>query len=145
MNKTLIITIIVILLIVAGYFIFRGSSTPTLYPSSTDQTPISINNVPQTPTSTSTKENLVVNYTDSGFSPKTITIKKGQTVTFVNQSSSDMWVASNPHPVHTDYPGFDEKASVGNGGSWSFTFNKVGQWGYHNHKNPSSGGTVVVE
>lgn len=56
-----------------------------------------------------------------------------------------MWVASNPHPIHTNYPAFDEKAPVINGSSWSFTFDKIGTWGYHNHRNPSSGGTIVVE
>lgn len=86
-----------------------------------------------------------ITYTDSGFLPDTITIKAGTTVSFVNQSSSEMWVASNPHPTHTDLPGFDEKESVANGGSYQFTFNQLGTWGYHNHNNPGNKGEVVVE
>ena len=90
-------------------------------------------------------KNVVVTYTDIGFSPKTITIQKGQAVTFVNQSSGSLWVASDNHPIHTIYPAFDEKASVGKGASWSFAFDKVGSWGYHNHKQSSKTGVVIVQ
>ena len=92
-----------------------------------------------------TGQENVVTYSDSGFSPATITIKVGDTVVFKNESSRGMRVASNPHPVHTDYPGFDSKNSVGNGESYSFAFDKAGSWGYHNHLNPGDGGTVVVQ
>lgn len=127
MNKTLLAAIIVIIVIAGGIFLFAGrSSVPVV-------------------NETVNENKLMVTYTDSGFSPQTITVKKGGTVTFINQSSGGMWVASNPHPTHTDYPAFDEKASVGSGGSWSFTFDQVGSWGYHNHRNPSNLGTVIVE
>jgi plastocyanin len=151
MNKTLIIVLVVVILIIGAFFLFGNKSTaPTV--QDTQQTPNTTNNnvtpapsVTQTTTTGNTKNAVTVTYTDNGFSPQTITIKKGDIVTFVNKSSIGMWVASNPHPVHTDYPGFDEKAAVGNGGSWSFTFDVVGTHGYHNHKNPSTLGTVVVE
>ncbi len=82
-----------------------------------------------------------VNYDGTSFSPSPITIKKGATVRFVNKSSSPMWVASNPHPVHTDYPGFDQKQR---GDSYEFTFDKTGTWGYHNHLEPSITGQIIV-
>src|SRR5690242_16140607 len=50
--------------------------------------------------SVGTSMSATVTMTASGFSPATVTIGKGGTVTFVNQSGEDMWVASNPHPVH---------------------------------------------
>lgn len=105
----------------------------------------------QTPSANAPSQPAVMNntntitYTDNGFSPQTITVKVGTPVTFVNQSSTGMWVASNPHPVHTDLPGFDEKQSVDSGGSYTYTFEKVGSWGFHNHRNPSDGGTVIVQ
>ncbi|MBI3558931.1 hypothetical protein HY085_00905 [Candidatus Gottesmanbacteria bacterium] len=83
----------------------------------------------------------VVEKTDAGFSPDSVTIKKGTAVKFVNKSSAPMWVASTPHPIHTDYPGFDQKA---NGDIYTFTFDKVGSWKYHNHSPFSPGGMVVV-
>ncbi len=87
----------------------------------------------------------VVTYTDSGFSPAVLTIKNGGTVTFKNSASDDMWVASNPHPVHTDYPGFDAKKNIAPGETYQFTFTKSGSWGYHNHLNPSEGGKIIVQ
>ncbi len=90
-------------------------------------------------------QSATVEYTESGFSPSRVIIPIGGTVTFVNHSTQDMRVASNPHPTHTDYQGFDEGTSVGNGQSYSFTFTKAGTWGYHNHLSPNRGGQVVVQ
>ena len=86
----------------------------------------------------------VVTFTDKGFSPSLATVKVGTTVTFVNESNSPMWVASDPHPTHTLLPGFDELTSIGKGGTYEYTFMKVGTWTYHNHVNPSMKGTVSV-
>ena len=95
----------------------------------------------------------IVSYTDSGFSPSTITITLGTTVKFQNNASVAMRVSSNPHPVHTSYPTtggcvgstFDSCANIAPGSSWSFTFDKAGTWGYHNHLNPGETGTVIVQ
>lgn len=86
----------------------------------------------------------VVTYTDSGFGPKEITVKKGATVAFINESSSAMWVASAPHPQHTIYPEFDQLKSVQKGGSYEFVFAKVGTWKYHNHMDATDFGSVIV-
>lgn len=97
-------------------------------------------------------------YTGSGFSPSTITVKVGTRVTFQNQSSGSVWPASAIHPTHTVYPGssislcgtasaasiFDACGAVAPGGSWSFTFNEVGTWRYHNHLQAAQTGTIVV-
>lgn len=96
-------------------------------------------------------------YSDAGFSPQTLTIKKGTTVTFVNQSTHEMWIGSDEHPSHTGYdgtsrethcaPGYTGAAPLdqcGPGSSFSFTFNEVGSWGYHNHREDDDHGTIVV-
>lgn len=82
---------------------------------------------------------------ENGFNPREIGIKKGGKVTWVNQSQNSVWPASNPHPIHTDYHGFDALRGLANGESYSFTFDKVGSWKYHNHLNPSMRGEVKVE
>ena len=56
-----------------------------------------------------------------------------------------LWVASNPHPIHTDYSDFDAKRGYAKGERYSFTFFKQGTWKYHNHLNPGEGGVIVVE
>ena len=86
-----------------------------------------------------------VTYTASGFSPKSLTIKAGDTVIFKNNSDSNFWPASGPHPAHTNYPEFDAKQEIAPGATYSFTFTRTGSWKYHNHLNPSLTGTIVVQ
>ena len=94
-----------------------------------------------------------VAYGDMGFSPPSITIERGMTVVFENESSDTFWPASASHPTHDGYPkeggclgsAFDACEEISAGRSWSFRFDIAGTWGYHNHTNPRHWGTVVVE
>ncbi len=86
-----------------------------------------------------------VNITPTGFSPATITIKKGDYVQFTNTDTATHWPASDPHPTHTGYPGFDAEKALKNGENYRFQFNKVGTWGYHDHLHPNLHGTVIVQ
>ena len=87
----------------------------------------------------------IVKYTDSGWEPSTLTIKSGDTVTFEKDSGDDVWPASNDHPTHLLYKGFDARKPLLQGDSYSFTFTKAGSWGYHNHLEPDVQGTIVVK
>ncbi len=107
------------------------------------------NSVPAVTTNTNqgtdtANTNPTVTYTQPGFNPSPITITVGQTVVFVNNSSDVMWVASDPHPAHTDLPGFDTRRGIPPHDSYSFTFTKIGTFGYHDHLNPSHMGKVIV-
>ena len=86
----------------------------------------------------------VVTYTDTGFAPKTVTVKQGSMVTFVNESGKSMWVASALHPTHQLLPGFVQLKNVPRGGTYEYTFEKVGTWKYHNHVVASDTGSVTV-
>lgn len=86
-----------------------------------------------------------ISYTNSCYSSSNVTIKKGDTVKFTNSSSRDMWPASDNHPSHTIYSEFDANSSIDPGGTYSFTFNKTGSWGYHDHLKPSCSGTITVQ
>ncbi len=102
-----------------------------------------------------TAQEVTVTYGPNGFEPKSVSIKLGQKVTWVNESENSMWVASSKHPMHADYPektakdclgsAFDQCEASAMGTSYSFTFNKKGSWNYHNHVAPNNWGTVVVE
>ncbi len=85
-----------------------------------------------------------VRYTNAGFSPKKLTVPIGTMVEFVNQSDSDMWVASNVHPSHDILPTFDEFKGVGKGQTYMYTFDKKGTWPYHDHINPAREGIIEV-
>lgn len=86
-----------------------------------------------------------VDYDGMQFDPSSVTIAVGDTVVFRNKSQGDFWPASNPHPTHSDYPGFDARKNIGPGQTYEFTFNKVGRWSFHNHLSPSIGGIIIVE
>jgi plastocyanin len=169
MNTNAIIAIIVVIILAVGaYFLFmKPAATPAPTPTPTDTTAVATTSDTSAPAtgensaglsaSVSVGAPVVVNYTSSGFSPKSVTIKRGQAVTFVNKSGASMWVASNEHPNHTDYDGtsrtthcaagytgpapFDE---CGAGNSFTFTFDKAGSFPYHNHAGPEDTGMVVV-
>ena len=142
--KTFIITLLVIVvIIIAGVLLFnRTAEAPG--PEAT-ATPLQTING-------SGGENIIT-YTDSGFSPSVLTIKRGEAVIFRNQSSSNFWPASAQHPTHGRYPvgggcigsAFDACEEIAPGGEFSFTFTEVGEWGYHDHIRSSNFGRIVVE
>lgn len=92
-----------------------------------------------------TKNNLTIVYTNEGFNPKEIKIKKDETIKFINLSDRKMWVASNDHPAHDIYPEFDQKEISLRDAEYSFKFEKTGTWGFHNHLYAGHEGTVIVE
>jgi len=123
----------------------KSSTTSSDTSGSTNQTGNSSSNSSDNSGNQQAQSGTVeIDMTDSGFSPSEVTVKSGTTVVFKNTGSKPAWPASNPHPVHTDLSGFDAKRAIANGDSYSFTFTKVGVWGFHNHLAPSEGGHVTV-
>lgn len=90
------------------------------------------------------KKSIEINMTSTGFSPAQVIVKKGTVVVFINKDTKSHWPASAPHPTHTDYPAFDPKRGIAPGETWSFTFDQVGSWGFHDHLFPSQTGKVNV-
>jgi plastocyanin len=99
--------------------------------------------------STSTEETLsqaAVNITEDGFSPATLKIKKGTTVTWTNQDDVPHQVASDPHPTHEGLAGLDSEEPLTKADAYNFTFETAGTFTYHDHLNFSIfQGTIVVE
>ncbi len=85
-----------------------------------------------------------VSYTDEGFEPKDLSITRGTMVHFANESSIDMWVASDDHPAHTDLPTFDQFKGSPPGEQYVYIFDQTGEWKYHDHLNPTAVGTITV-
>lgn len=161
MKKILSTIVVLAVLLVVGWKFLRNKEdvaiiTPTLT-ASPAETPVVSPESTASPAPVVSKN--VVTYIDSGYIPKEITIKKGETVVWKNESNKSMWTASAMHPTHKVYPGtdivlcnalrpiamFDSCGRIEVEQSWSFTFNNVGTWGYHNHVNSSHFGKVIVE
>lgn len=103
----------------------------------------------------------IIEIRDDGFFPKTLEVRQGDEVTWINKMSGGKksWPASAVHPAHTAYPGsdinkcfsgesegiFDACGGLSFGERWSFTFNEKGNWNYHDHLNSNLWGTIVVE
>src|SRR3989344_1437895 len=98
-----------------------------------------------------------VSYDGKAYSPASVTIKKGGTVTFTDTTSGMMWVATAMHPDHMGYDGTlrSEHCASGytgekpfdqctKGKNFSFTFKKVGEFPYHDHVNATVFGKVIV-
>lgn len=137
MNKAVITIIVIAVVGVGGYFIFKKAPEQT--ETTTPLAPI--------------VEGEIVTYTDAGYSPSSLEIKAGDTVVFKNESSRAMWPASAMHPTHADYPttggclgsAFDACQGVQPGDSWSFQLDIAGAWKYHDHLSPSHFGIITVE
>lgn len=107
--------------------------------------PVPVDQSTGVPASETAEEQTTINYTETGFSPARMEVTEGTTVQFKNMSTLPVWPASNPHPTHNDYVGFDAKRALSQGQSYSFTFTKKGEWGFHNHSNPSETGMIIVK
>ncbi|GBD34517.1 hypothetical protein HRbin35_00242 [bacterium HR35] len=172
MQKNLIIFVAVTLVILlgVGYYFFTKYRTPSVAPESPQPSapvPPTLESpaAPTTSTSTETQaapknlSEVIIRITNNGFEPKEIEITKGTKVTWVNESSNPSWPASAVHPTHRVYPGsgiekcgtpeqaniFDACRGLNPGEKWSFVFNEVGEWYYHDHLNPSFKGEIVVK
>lgn len=144
MNKYILGGVVLLIIAVTLFFI-KGTDLPRDH-RALEGTPSTLpENTQSKETSTIATNEKTVVYANDGFAPAEITVKAGETVTFVNQSDAPMWVASAPHPAHTLYPEFDQKASVSKGGTYSFTFEKLGAHPYHNHLLLGKYGKVIVK
>lgn len=148
MSRRVVAGFILIGLLLISFFFFKGFHTAGV-----------VNNPIEADEDYNLGEN-VIEMTASGFSPDTITVSAGETVTFVNKDTVKRWPATDIHPTHTVYPGSDIKACFNGGDSsgmfdscrglepgetYSFTFTEVGTWDYHDHLKARFTGTVVVE
>ena len=122
-----------LLLVVVISALLTGCTTPKIK-SIRDETP------PQTP------EPVATNFIDinaDGFSPSTISVFAGETVTFQNSDSKSHEVASDPYPKDDILPDFHSGTLYKNE-TYQYTFGQVGTFGYHLEDNPSIKGEVIV-
>lgn len=134
MKKEYLIILVILLVAGVGFFALKGNKRNNSSQEVVQETS-------EARSGESVEENTVI-YTELGFSPNNLTVEKGTTVTFVNNSGKPMWVASDPHPVHTDHSAFDQ---LSGGKEYSFTFGDPGSYRYHNHLVPTDTGVAIVE
>ena len=86
-----------------------------------------------------------IDISKTAFSPATVKIKKGQSVTWVNDDTVPHQVAADPYPTHASLPEL-HSTSLNQGDSYTFTFEKKGTFTYQDPLYPTTlKATVVVE
>lgn len=121
----LLAVLLVLLIIVIGYILLRPAPKTTTGPS----------------TSTSTVAPAAVSISAAGFSPATVSIRKGQAVTWTNTDN-------NPHGVTSSATGAAsfKSSSLAQNDTYSYIFSTSGTYTYHDSLNPTTlSGTVVVK
>ncbi|MBM3257265.1 MAG: hypothetical protein FJY98_02965 [Candidatus Liptonbacteria bacterium] len=169
MNKIIVAIVAIVALVLIGIALMPPKTTaPTPADAPAFQTPTQTQTQTQTessslgtvevetttpPPALPVSQSVTISYIPNGFSPSVVNIKKGDTVVFKNDSGKPFWPATDPHPAHTGYPekggcrgsAFDACKRIESGESWSFTFNEIGAWRYHDHMSASQGGVIMVE
>ncbi len=145
--RNIIIAIIVVAIIGIGIFFILGySKEPSV--SVVDKQPTTTSATPSAGVGEESKSSTIITYNSSGFSPSNVTIRTGGKITWVNDSSEEVQIGANPHPIHTgnkEVSGGGFVLKLGPGEQATVTITKTGSHGYHNHLNSSQGGTITVE
>lgn len=142
-RNTLIVIAVILAVLIGGWFLTRPKSTPA--PATVESTPaIQPTNAPSASEGAAVKEKNVVNILSSGFSPQNITVKAGESVTWMNTDNVDHTVNSAVHPTHLVYPPLN-LGVIKPSESKSLAFPTAGTYKYHDHLNPSLTGSVTVQ
>ncbi len=94
--------------------------------------------------SQSSQTQAVVSLTKTGFTPSTIRIKAGTTVTWTNADSTPHQVAADPYPQDDSIPDFDSTITLAQHDTVSFHFTTSGTYNFHDEKNPVKFKATIV-
>lgn len=139
MNRNTVIFAVVVLAILAilgGYLVARNNQVGS--PSTTTTTPNTNTSTPAPSNGQNTSEAQAVSIKDMAFTPASITVKKGTTVTWTNDDAVAHTV------VETDGQTGPDSATIQPKGTYAFTYNTTGTFRYHCSIHPNMTGTVVV-
>jgi plastocyanin len=126
--STVVLVLLVLVLSVAGC---GGSSTATTAAAVTSTS------AGTDTTAAAGGTTVQVIMTNHSYDPQTVTVKAGDTVTWVNEDTPQHDVVADNGEFASDL--FDK------GGTFSFTFTKAGTYPYHCSIHPGMVGTIVVE
>jgi amicyanin len=145
--KKIVISIITIVIIVLGIFYFSNiyntaqknqvQTTTTPANTQTQNLPNTVVNT-VTPAKIPSTKTYNISIANFAFNSKTLTINKGDTITWTNNDSV-------PHQVKGDTLTSLSGPVITNGQSYSYTFNNIGTFAYHCNIHPSMLGSVTVQ
>ena len=124
------------LLLLAACGSSTGGGTTNNPTATTAPAPTATSAPSPTATSANTMEVDVTNNGGFAFTPSTLTVTVGTTVTWRNTTSA-------PHTVTSD-DGTTFNGMLSTGGTFTFTFTKAGTYAYHCNIHPYMKATIVV-
>ena len=128
-NAVVIASVVIAGAIVATYLL-SGSMNMGVEGSGNSVQPIA--SIPEN----STVVKIVANSGSNSFSPNPVEVKVGETVTWINDDSGRHTVTSKDGVFNSDL--------MGKGQTFSYTFDKAGEYSYNCSPHPNMVGTVVV-
>ena len=128
MKKGVVAAIVVVVLAIIGVVIAMGSNDTQNPSTSSSNNPT--NNTPPANANSVTIQNFA-------FSPASLTVKKGTTVTWTNKDST-------AHQPVADSGTGPQSPILQTGQSYSFTYNQTGTFKYHCAIHPEMTGSVTV-
>jgi plastocyanin len=140
--KNIIIILSAILIIAGGAYVLlkdEDRKTDTPITQSTSQ-----NNARESQDTGTASDSMTISFDGDSFSPETLSVKVGDTVTVKNDSSRTIQFDSDPHPAHTDNTDLNVD-TIRAGQSKSFATTRTGTFGYHDHLNPNATGAIIVK
>lgn len=144
-RKAPIIAIVIAVLAIAGLTVFALSNQreTTQTADMTSRSEAAEQTTTTDEAAPTPSERMSITYTDNGFEPADITVKKGTVITVKNESSKNVQFSSPDHPTHRENTEMNLK-TLSPGESDSYTASEPGTWGYHDHLDESMTGTVTV-
>lgn len=135
MKKAYLYTLVVIIVVAAGgvWYVVSHKAAPTGSTNAMNMDNANASAASQAPVATNT-----VAIQNFAFSPISITVKAGASVTWTNKDSIAHTV------TETDSQAGPSSGDVAPGASYSFTFKTAGTYHYHCAIHPEMTGTVVV-
>lgn len=131
MRRNLFILIILILILLGGFVLYKSIKT-------TKKTNIATKQAAPLPS-----KQITIKLDKNGFSPKEVTVKTGTAVRWRNVSGAKQTVNSDDYPTNQlhrelNFGVFNNDSSV------AHIFKNEGTYGYHNQFNPEQSGKIIV-
>jgi plastocyanin len=86
----------------------------------------------------------IIEYTKSGFAPRSLSVTAGEEIRFVNYSGGTMKIGTDILNTTIGYANYKQPNTVGSSGVFQIAVPTEGTWVYQNLNNPSATGTIKV-
>ena len=149
MNKLVLVLLAAVLVAAVGYKLYtKDAGEPIMRQNVSEdlRSVSSTTSVEETPVNKGVSSiTHTITMTDAGYEPSTLSIRRGDSVRFVNQSSGQFWPASGKHPTHEICSQFDPKRALPKGDNYTVKFDETKTCPFHDHLNPAFRGSIMVQ